>query len=92
MTFEYDPDKDAANVEKHGLSLASFAGFDEELMVLRDRRHDYGEERFRAIGRIDGKICVVVYVIRDERTRLISFRRARGKELRQYERRGRVGR
>ena len=92
MIFVFDPDKDATNVEKHALSLSDFAGFDEELVVLRDRRHDYGEDRFRAIGRLDGKIYVVVYVIRDEQTRLISFRRARGKELRQYERRGRVGR
>lgn len=92
MIVEYDPDKDAANVAKHGLSLGEYRGFDSDPIIAIDDRHEYGEIRYRAIGLIGDNHYVLVWVMRDTAQRLISFRRARAKELRQYERRGRVGR
>lgn len=85
MEIEFDPAKDAANLAKHGLSLADFSGFDTHPAVLVDDRFDYGEIRYRALGRIDGVGHCLVYTITDTAMRLISFRRAHEKEIRHYE-------
>lgn len=81
MEIAFDPAKDAANVAKHGLSLADFAGFDAEPIVKVDDRYDYGEPRFIALGRIAGVPHAVVFTPRGEAIRLIGFRRAHDKEL-----------
>ena len=83
---EFDPEKDAKNEEKHRLSLGDFAGFDSDPVVVEDDRQDYGEPRFRAFGLIDGKPHSIAFTVRGNAMRLISFRRARAKELRRYER------
>ena len=85
MPFEFDPAKDAANIAKHGLSLGEFEGFDAEPVVRVDDRFDYGEVRYQAFGRIDGKGHCLVYTIRDGGLRPISFRPAHRKEMRRYE-------
>lgn len=86
MEVVFDPEKDAANRAKHGLSFSDFAGFDETALVVADDRFDYGEVRLRAFGRIDGIAHAIVYVETPTGIRLISFRRAHQKELRRYER------
>jgi uncharacterized DUF497 family protein len=85
VDIEFDPAKDAANVAKHGLSLADFAGFDAMPMTIADTRSDHGEPRFRAFGRIDGVPHMIAYTLRERRVRLISFRRAHAKEMRRHE-------
>lgn len=85
MPTIFDPAKDAANVAKHGLSFVDFIAFDAEPAVEVDDRYDYGETRFRAFGRIDGEGHCLVYTVTGDTTRLISFRRARDKEMRRYE-------
>ncbi len=84
MDIDFDPAKDALNIAKHGVSLGSFAGFDDEPLVIVDDRFDYGEVRFQARGRIAGKPHCIVYVETAGGIRLISFRRAREKELRRH--------
>ena len=85
MPFAFDPNKDAANIAAHGLSLSEFEGFDAEPVVVVDDRFDYGEVRYRAYGRIEGKGHCLVYAVRDGTIRPISFRRAHEKEMRRYE-------
>ena len=85
MPFVFDPNKDAANIGTHGLSLGAFEGFDAEPLVLVDDRFDYGEVRYQAFGRIGGKGHCLVYTIRAGKVRPISFRRAHAKEMRRYE-------
>jgi uncharacterized protein len=88
VAIEFDPVKDAENRRKHGLPLAIgemvLAGaFIEE----EDRRRDYGETRFEAIGPValfDGRRHVAVYTWRDGKRRLISVRRANDREVRKY--------
>lgn len=85
MEIEFDPDKDAANFAKHGMSLADAAEFDfETASVLVDGRYDYGETRYRAFGRIGGQGYCVAFTMREKIIRLISFRRCREKEMRRY--------
>lgn len=85
MDTEFDPAKNAANIANHGLSLASFAGWDCEPYVIEDDRYDYGEARFIALGRIGGVPHALVYTMRGETMRLISFRRAREKDIARHE-------
>lgn len=85
MKFEFDPAKNAANILKHGLSFVDFQGFDGDPVLSIDERADYGEVRYRAFGRIDGVAHCVVSTITEDRTRLISFRRAHEKEMKRHE-------
>jgi uncharacterized DUF497 family protein len=79
----FDPAKDAANIEKHGVSLAR-AGDMEIRVVVADDRFAYGEGRFRAFGLLDGEPHCLVFTLRDGEVRPISLRRAHVKEYRRY--------
>ena len=52
--------------------------------VFDDDRYDYGERRRRAYGVIDGQTYYLAYVVRDDRIRAISLRRAHAKEFKRY--------
>lgn len=87
MRIEYDPAKDDANLAKHGVSLAAAAAFDWDTALEReDDRFDYGEDRFVAIGRIDGRLHVMVFTqgAGDDAIRVISLRPAEKHEMRFY--------
>ncbi|WP_322965649.1 BrnT family toxin [Sphingomonas fuzhouensis] len=85
MDIEFDPAKDEANVAKHGLSLADAVEFDlTAAVVVADDRHDYGEARYRAFGRVDGEARCLVFAVRGLVVRIISYRRAHEKEMRRY--------
>lgn len=79
----FDPAKDRENVRRHGISLARYVDLD-VLAFLVDGRRDFGEERFRAWGLIDGASYCLAYTLRGGRVRPISLRRAHAKEMRRY--------
>ncbi|QWE15126.1 BrnT family toxin [Polynucleobacter sp. AP-Sving-400A-A2] len=58
---------------------------DSNLLIEKDQRWDYGEERFRALGLLDEKVFVVIYTKRPTAMRIISARRANRREVRRYE-------
>lgn len=78
--IEFDSTKDAANIVKHGISLARAADID-MLTVRPDNRFAYGEERFRAWGMIDGEAYCLAFTTRNGVIRPISLRRAHAKEM-----------
>ena len=86
LNLQFDPNKDAANLAKHGLSLADAAQFDFAAAVITvDDRHDYGEIRYRAFAEIDGQgRCLVFTVIDDGAIRAVSYRRARAREMKPH--------
>jgi hypothetical protein len=86
MEIEFDPAKDARNREDHKLSLADAVEFDlANAVVVIDDRHDYGETRYRAFGRVDGEGRCLVFTYRNGgNVRPISYRRAHEKEMRRY--------
>ncbi len=84
MDIEFDPAKDAVNIEKHGPSLADFSGFDAAPLVKADDRFDYGEDRFQAFGRIDGVPHMIAFTLPGTALRLISFRRTHEKEMHRH--------
>lgn len=48
------------------------------------RRYDYGEDRFQALGLIDGRLHMLVFTIRGGTLRAISLRKANPREVRRY--------
>ena len=46
---------------------------------------DYGEDRYRLLGTVDGRVYVVVYTVRGSAVRIISARKANPKEVADYE-------
>jgi uncharacterized DUF497 family protein len=52
--------------------------------VLVDDRRDYGEIRYRAFGVLDGRMHALVFVETIKGIRVISFRRANKREVKQY--------
>ena len=85
MEFEFDRAKSAANKAKHGIDFveAQALWLDEALIEAPARTED--EPRFLVIGRIGGRHWSAVCVRRGERTRIISVRRSREKEIEAYE-------
>ncbi|MEZ5736865.1 MAG: BrnT family toxin [Novosphingobium sp.] len=88
MEFDFDPAKDEANRFKHGLKLSFGQGiFDDPFhRILPSFREQDGEERYKAVGRVNGKLHTAVFVLRDDRIRLISVRRSNASEQRDYDR------
>ena len=86
MITTFDPAKDAANLAKHGVSLAAAGHLDwEEALISQDDRGAYGELRLVALAPMDGRLWVVVYTDRPEGRRVISLRKANLREYRHYE-------
>lgn len=87
MRVIYDPAKNAANLRKHGVSLADGEGVlsDPFAITVEDEAVD-GEQRFVTLGANPfGDLMVVVYTYRGDDVRLISVRNAEPKERRTYE-------
>ncbi len=80
MSLEWDPVKDQANREKHGISFEEASELfkrGEDYLEIYDEEHSADEERFIGIGPIPAGIVVVIYTERsDDVIRLISARRA----------------
>lgn len=87
MRTEFDPAKDAANIQKHGVSLIFGIAVlaDPECLSDVDRRHEYGEERVNALGRVGERVYVVTYTRRGDALRIISVRKANRREQRRYD-------
>ena len=87
MIFEWDHAKNAANIAKHGIGLATASRIFEGLVLTaEDRRRDYGERRWNSIGCVAGvAILVVTHTDRQGRVRIISARPAKRAERTGYE-------
>ena len=83
MPVEFDPEKDALNIAKHGVSLSRVVDL-EILVFIEDDRGEYGETRFRAWGLIDGNAYCLAFTHRGDKVRAISLRRAHKKEMDRY--------
>ena len=86
MEIEFDVAKDAANRAKHGVSLAHGARiFDDPAhIILASIRAIDGEDRYKAIGFVDGRLWAAVHVYRGEKVRFLSVRRSNKGEERIY--------
>jgi uncharacterized DUF497 family protein len=88
MEYEWDSQKAAANLIKHGVAFDSAAGFDwTEALIEEDDRYFYGERRFYALSHSEGRLHAMIFARRENVVRIISFRRANARERRRYENR-----
>ena len=86
MDYEWDEAKRLTNLKKHGADFADIDEFDwTKAKLSTDDSEAYGEERIIATGMFRGRLHVVVYTHRGQRTRIISFRQADKREVRRYE-------
>jgi len=85
MELTFDPAKDEINCAKHGVSLAEAEKIEwETLWATEDRRQDYGEVRMIGIAYIGLRLYCVVYTDRGDTRRIISLRKANGREVVRY--------
>jgi len=85
VDFEWDPRKNRGNIRKHGIDFQdAVAVFEGPYLEGMDDRFDYGEERMIAFGRMGPYVVAVVYVLRGERRRILSARKATKAEARAY--------
>lgn len=87
MELEWDAEKAALNLRKHGVAFedAAIVFHDPGRIETHDGRQDYGEDRWATIGRVDPALLYVVYTVRRQDTiRLISARKANAHERKQY--------
>jgi hypothetical protein len=87
MRFEWDEQKNRANLQKHGIDFADAAEvFASPMLIALDDREEYGEERWIGLGMLKARVVVVIYTERDEDTiRIISLRKALRHERERYE-------
>ena len=86
MNIEFDQAKDAANVAKHGVSMALAERICwPDVLCMPDNRRDYGELREIGFAVIDERLYVVVFVQRGEVMRIISLRKANRREVKLYD-------
>lgn len=85
MAIEFDPEKDVANIAKHGVSLSAAGEMVlDDAVIVADNRFDYGEERFNAYGLIGETLHAMTFTLRGDDLRVISLRRARPREVKRY--------
>ena len=89
MKFEWDPNKAALNLKKHGIPFSeALTVFSDPLEItIADPDHSLVEYRFLSIGRSErGKLQIVSYTEkRNNVIRIISSREATRQERKQYE-------
>ena len=86
MRFEWDEAKRLSNLEDHGVDFKDAALIFEGIVLeAEDTRSDYGERRFRALGRVGEDCVMVAYTWRGEVRRIISAWRVDDDGKRRYE-------
>ena len=88
MVFDWDDEKEQANIVKHGIdfSTAALVFGDANRIEKYDEAHSLDEDRYITIGQINGVaiVVMVVYTERDQAIRIISARLATKREREAY--------
>ncbi len=86
MKFEYDENKSQVNKEKHGIDFIEAQKLWQDENALVVPAHIIDEEiRYALISKILTKCFVAIFTIRDNTYRIISVRRCRKNEEKNYE-------
>ncbi len=86
MKFEYDDNKSQANKEKHGIDFVDAQNLwkDREALIVTANIVD-DEVRYALISVFKDKCYTAIFTLRDETYRIISVRRCRKNEEKNYE-------
>lgn len=88
VRFEWDPNKAATNLEKHGVTFeeATTVLYDDNAGIDDDPDHSLGEHRELICGRsAEGRLLLVSFTERGEAIRIIHARAATSRERKKYE-------
>jgi uncharacterized DUF497 family protein len=81
----FDPEKRVRTLAERGLDMADAAGvFEGRHLTFLDRRQDYGEVRWVTFGDLAGRLLVFAWTPRGDAIRIISLRKANGREEKRY--------
>jgi uncharacterized DUF497 family protein len=85
VDIEFDPDKRAMTLKMRGLDFAhAGAVFAGPHFTLQDKRKDYHEPRYITVGKLDGRLVVLVWTPRGAARRIISMRKSNERENVRY--------
>jgi hypothetical protein len=87
MHFVWDPNKNAANIRKHGIDFSDVPDiFNHPMLTAADLKKDYGEDRWVGIGFLKGTIAVIIFTEDDDidTIRIISARKATTNEIQSF--------
>ena len=86
MKFEYDENKSQTNKEKHGIDFVDAQNLwkDEDALIITANIVD-DEVRYALISVYEDRCYTAIFTLRDETYRIISVRRCRKNEERNYE-------
>ncbi len=88
MDLTYNPEKRKSNLRKHGVDFEHARDFDfSSAITWEDDRCDYTEIRWIALGFLGERLHVLCFKETDAGIRIISFRKATGREVKDYENR-----
>ena len=86
MLIEFDAVKNETNIRERGLSFDSAAAFDfGTASIAQDTRNAYPEARFVAVGFLGKRLHVLCFTPAASGIRVISFRRANTREVKNYD-------
>lgn len=87
MEFEWDQSKSERCFTERGFDFAYAvnAFLDPDRITQKDSRYDYGENRYQLISKIEGRVFVIIYTLRNNLIRIISARKANKREVKHYE-------
>ena len=88
LTFEWDSNKAAQNIAKHGIDFSEAATVLEDPLsfTIPDPDHSVGEQRFVTMGvSFRQRLVVVAHTDLEDRIRIISARRVTRAERQYYE-------
>ena len=85
MKFEYDEDKSTKNKQKHGIDFEKAKNLwkDEKALIVPANIVD-NEVRYALISKFNEKCYVAIFTLRNEKYRIISVRRCRKNEEKDY--------
>lgn len=83
MHFDWDENKRAVNIGKHGVDFAAVGEFAFERATVWDHAL-HGEPRLVALGPIGGRLHVLVCSVETRAVRVISLRRANQREINRH--------
>jgi uncharacterized protein len=85
MRFTWSERKRAINLKEHGLDFIDAPRVFEGLTFsYEDDRLAYGEQRFITLGLLAGVPVSIAHTEYDDEIRIISFRKATGREARRF--------
>ena len=83
--FEWEEAKRQANISKHGIDFLDLPKmFERPILDDYDHQHSGREDRWRAIGLLQGRVVFCVYTLRDGKRRIITARPATQRESMLY--------